>query len=308
MHNINLSRVDLNLFVVFDAIYREGNLTRAAESLHLSQPAVSHALGRLRERFDDPLFERSGKGVAPTPLAKAIVGRVRAALQDLESTLTEGLNFDPAQSNRVFTLAARDVLESSALPPLMARLHVQAPAVQVRSVRIARRDMESALSSGQIDFAADVLLPVSDEIEHAAVGQEQLVVMMRDSHVAAVGGWSLDDYLQSRHVLVSSRNEGPGVEDFALTRIGRVRDVALRCQNFFAAAQVVRQTDLLLTLPSGYADELVRQLPGLITRPLPLSLAPLELHLYWHKKSSRDPAVMWLRDQLTQLMNEARRS
>ena len=302
MHNTNLSRVDLNLFVVFDAIYREGNLTRAAESLHLSQPAVSHALGRLRERFDDPLFERSGKGVAPTPLAKAIVGRVRAALQDLESTLTEGLNFDPAQSNRVFTLAARDVLESSALPPLMARLQQQAPGVQLRSVRVARRDMESALSSGQIDFAADVLLPVSDQIEHEAIGQEQLVVVMRTQHPLAEHTWGLDTYLATRHVLVSSRSEGPGVEDFALTRIGKVRDVALRCQNYFAAAQVVRETDLLLTLPSGYAGDLVKQLPGLIIRPLPLALAPLELHLYWHRKASRDPAVMWLKKMISGLL------
>ncbi|WP_430460794.1 LysR family transcriptional regulator [Thalassolituus sp. LLYu03] len=302
MQNINLSRVDLNLFVVFDAIYREGNLTRAAETLNLSQPAVSHALGRLRERFDDPLFERAGKGVAPTPLAKAIVGRVRAALQDLESTLTEGLAFDPAQARRVFTLAARDVMESTALPPLMARLQQQAPGIQLRSVRIPRRDMESALSSGQIDFAADVLLPVSDQIEHQSLGEEQLVVLMRPDHPQAGQRWDLDAYLGARHVLVSSRADGPGVEDFALTRLGKVRDIALRCQNYYAATQVVRETGLLLTLPASYADHLLREFSGFTTRPLPLALPPLELHLYWHKKASRDPAVMWLKDQLTQLM------
>lgn len=302
MHKMNLSRVDLNLFVVFDAIYREGNLTRAADTLHLSQPAVSHALGRLRERFDDPLFERSGKGVAPTPLAKAIVGRVRAALQDLESTLTEGLAFDPAQARRVFTLAARDVMESTALPPLMARLQQQAPGIQLRSVRVARRDMENALSSGQIDFSADVLLPVSDEIEHQPIGEEELVVLMRQAHPLADGEWNLEAYLSARHVLVSSRSEGPGVEDFALTRLGKVREIALRCQNYYAAAQVVRAADLLLTLPASYAQDLVQQLPGQMIRPLPLALAPLELHLYWHRKASRDPAVMWLKEQMVDLL------
>ncbi|MDK2778163.1 MAG: LysR family transcriptional regulator [Pseudomonadota bacterium] len=303
MQRMNLSRVDLNLFVVFDAIYREGNLTRAAESLHLSQPAVSHALGRLRERFNDPLFERSGKGVAPTPLAKAIVGRVRVALQDLESTLTEGLNFDPARATRVFTLAARDVMEATALPPLMARLQTQAPGIQLRSVRIARRDMESALSSGQIDFAADVLLPVADDIEHQAMGEERLVVVMRRSHPLAALPWQLETYLQAQHVLVSSRAEGPGVEDFALTRLGRVRQVALRCQNYYAAMQVVRSTDLLLTLPDSFARDMAQLQPDCLIRPLPLTLAPLEMHLYWHKKASRDPAVMWLKEQLTGLLS-----
>lgn len=298
MQPINISRVDLNLFVVFDVIYREGNLTRASEQLNLSQPAVSHALGRLRERFNDPLFERSGKGMTPTPLAKAIIGRVRAALQDLESTLTEGLAFDPAQANRTFTLAARDVMEATALPRLMARLQQQAPAIQLRSIRIARRDMESALASGQIDFAADVLLPVGDDIEHQAIGEEQLVVMLRDGHPLVQQDWHLEAYLSARHVLVSSRAEGPGVEDFALSRLGSVRQIALRCQNYHAAVQVLTHTDLLLTLPRSFARQLAEAQPGFTLRDLPLSLAPLELHLYWHRKASRDPAVMWLKEQM----------
>lgn len=298
MSKKNFSRVDLNLFIVFDAIYREGNLTRAAEHLALSQPAVSHALNRLRETFADPLFERSGKGVAPTPLAKAIIGRVRVALQDLETTFTEGLAFAPAQASRVFTLAARDVTEATALPPLMALLQQTAPAVQLRSVRVGRRDMESALSSGQIDFATDVLLPVGAEIEHQALGEEALVVVMREGHPLMQQPWGLPAYLSARHVQVSSRAEGPGVEDFALTRQGQVRQIALRCQNYHAALRVMRQTDLLLTLPYSFAAEVM---PAEHIRPLPLALAPLELHLYWHRKANRDPALMWLKEQILSL-------
>ncbi len=297
MSNLNLSRVDLNLFIVFDAIYREGNLTRASEQLNLSQPAVSHALNRLRERFDDPLFERAGKGVAPTPLAKAIIPRVQAALQDLESTLTEGLNFDPAASSRVFSIASRDVMEASVLPRLMASLQLRAPDVQLRSVRVARREMESALASGLVDFAADVLLPVSGVIEHQPVGHEQLVVVMRDGHPLAQQDWDLDAYLSARHVLVSSRSDGPGVEDFALSRAGQARRIALRCQNYFAAMQVIRSTDLLLSLPDSFARKMADD-NDICLRPSPLALPPLELHLYWHQKSSRDPAVMWLKDQI----------
>ena len=297
MQQINLSRVDLNLFVVFDAIYREGNLTRAAQRLHLSQPAVSHALARLRERFDDPLFERAGKGMAPTPLAKSIVERVRQALQELESTLSDGLVFDPAQANRVFTLAARDVMEFTALPPLMVHLQQQAPAIQLRSLRIPRRDMMQQLSSGQIDFAADVLLPVSDDIEHQLLGCESLAVALRVGHPLLQTELALDDYVGAAHVLVSSRNDGPGVEDFALSRSGFSRRVALRCQNYYAALQVVKGTDLLLTLPQTYARQMQAS-GGIAVLPLPLQLPPVDVHLYWHKRANRDPALVWLKQQM----------
>lgn len=297
MQEINLSRVDLNLFVVFDAIYREGNLTRAAERLYLSQPAVSHALARLRERFDDPLFERAGKGMSPTPLAKAIIERVRIALQELESTLGEGLAFDPAEANRVFTLAARDVMEFTALPPLMVHLQRQAPNIQLRSLRVPRRDIMQQLSSGQIDFAADVLLPVPEEVEHQPLGRELLAVAMRHDHPLASTVLNLEVYISATHVLVSSRHDGPGVEDFALNRCGKSRKVALRCQNYYAALQVVKDTDLLLTLPQSYARQMKAN-GGISIAPLPLELPPVDIHLYWHRKASRDPALVWLKQQM----------
>lgn len=297
MQEINLSRVDLNLFVVFDAIYREGNLTKAAQQLHLSQPAVSHALGRLRERFDDPLFERAGKGMAPTPLSKAIVHRVRSALQDLESTLAEGLAFEPAEASRVFTLAARDVMEFTALPPLMVHLQRTAPHIQLRSMRVPRRDMINQLSRGQIDFAVDVLLPVNSDIEHQPLGCERLAVAMRQDHELTKRKLDIEQYAQARHILVSSRNEGPGVEDFALSRLGLNREVSLRCQNYYAALQVAKETDLLVTLPLSYARQM-ELAGGIRITPLPLETSAVEMHLYWHRKGSRDPALMWLKQQM----------
>lgn len=295
-----MSRVDLNLFVVFDTIYRERNLTRAAEKLNLSQPAVSHALARLRDNFSDPLFERSGKGVAPTPLAKAIVARVRAALQELESAMAEGLAFEPAHSTREFTIACRDAMEAAALTPLMQRLQETAPGVRLRSVRVSRRDMESVLASGQVDLIADVLLPVSEEVSHRRLISESLVVAMRREHPLALQTWNLDAYVNADHVLVSSRADGPGLEDFALSRAGHSRTVRLRCQNYYSALQVISATDMLLTLPASFATQLVNGQTH-TSRPLPLLLDPVDVHLYWHSKSERDPAVMWLRDQLLDL-------
>lgn len=294
---VNLSRIDLNLFVIFDVIYQEANLTRAAERLHLSQPAVSHALARLRTHFNDPLFERSGKGMLPTPLAKAMIEPIRAALHQFEKTLNTEQSFEPELAKRVFSLAARDIMEATALPNLMKQLGQEAPNIQMRSVRIARRDLENALLSGKVDLAADVLLPMSDAIAHQKVTSESFVVIMREQHPAVQEDWNIDAYTAAQHVQVSSRIEGLGIEDFALTRVAKARHIALRCQNYHAAVKVIQETDLLLTLPISYAQ----QLDGIVIKEFPVPMQSIELYLYWQRKAEADPALMWLKEKIVGL-------
>lgn len=294
---VNLSRIDLNLFVIFDVIYQEANLTRAAERLHLSQPAVSHALARLRTHFNDPLFERTGKGMLPTPLAKAMIEPIRAALHQFEKTLNTEQSFEPELAKRVFSLAARDIMEATALPNLMAQLGQEAPNIQMRSVRIARRDLENALLSGKVDLAADVLLPVSDAIAHQKITSESFVVIMREQHPLVLQDWNIVAYTTAQHVQVSSRIEGLGIEDFALTRVGKARLIALRCQNYHAAVKVIQETDLLLTLPISYAQ----QLDGIVIKEFPVPMQSIELYLYWQRKAESDPALMWLKEKIVGL-------
>ncbi len=173
---MHISRVDLNLFVVFDAIYTEGGITAAARTLNLTQPAVSHALGRLRELFDDPLFERRGQGMVPTPLARTLIAEVRTSLQGFERTLREGTRFDPATSERRFTISMRDALEATLLPPLMAAIAKEAPRIDVTTVRGDRRQLEAELLAGTIDAVADILLPASAAIRHAPEGKAAVVI------------------------------------------------------------------------------------------------------------------------------------
>ena len=308
MKNVDISRVDLNLFVVFDVIYREGNLTRASEALNLSQPAVSHALSRLRDRFDDPLFERSSKKMVPTPLAKAIIERVREGLANLESTLIDGLIFDPATAERTFVIAMRDVLEAKALPEIAAHFQAIAPNIRIRSVRLARRDIENALVRGTIDFAADVLIPVSKQLNHTLLGSEELSVMVAKDHPLtrlSVKDFNLAAYLQGKHIQVSSRPDGPGMEDVALSRLGENREIAMRCQHYYAAAKVVEKTDWLLTLPTTYASALCdaeHSDSKTCILPLPFKAEPLEVHLYWQQKSEQDPAMVWCKQQIEKLL------
>uniref|UniRef100_UPI003561BBFA LysR family transcriptional regulator n=1 Tax=Litorivivens sp. TaxID=2020868 RepID=UPI003561BBFA len=179
---MHINRVDLNLLVVFDAIYSEGGITRAAEKLHLTQPAVSHSLGRLRDLFDDPLFERDGRLMMPTPKARSHIGTVRRSLRELQIMFNDIERFDATSSDRAFTIGMRDLLEVNLLPALATRIAKTAPELTVASVRLNRPDLESELATGSLDVAIDVLQPVSDDISYQRFAQDRMVVLARPHH------------------------------------------------------------------------------------------------------------------------------
>lgn len=299
---MHLSRVNLNLFVVFDTIFTEGSLTQAASKLSLSQPAVSHALARLRELLGDALFARQGKRMVPTAFARNLIGTVRQSLQLLESGLQSPALFEPGQAQRVFHIGMRDVLEAIALPPLMARLQRVAPGVAVNCVRIVRRDMELELSSGGLDLVVDVALPMGSEIRHRPLINDRLVVVARRGHPAWCTGQVIDmpTYLAQSHILVSSRRSGPGLEDFELNRLGLRRRIGLRCQHYFAACRVVRETNMILTMPEHYAS-IANESMGNELHAFPLKTPSRDVHLYWHASGDRDLANVWLRAQLDEV-------
>ena len=294
MQESNLSRVDLNLFVVFEAVYREGSITRAAALLNLSQPAVSHALARLRERLNDDLFVRRGREMVPTVRARALIQPVREALQGLQGCIGGAPAFAPASARRTFVLGLRDGLEACVLPPLMQALAQQAPGIDLQSVTVARRDTASELAAGRLDLAMDVQLPVPAEIRQQKLVSSPLVVMMRQDHPLAQGPLDIDQYLQAPHVLVSSRRRGPGLEDYGLAQAGHRRHIRLRCQHYQAAFQVVAHTDLLLTLPAMLAEQLADPSRTRVCQ-LPVALPPMEVFLYWHRDLDGDEGHGWLR-------------
>lgn len=298
---MHVSRFDLNLFVVFDAIYTERSLTRAAGILNLTQPAVSHALGRLRQRLGDPLFVRQGSHMVPTARARAMIGPVRHALGGFQHCLSDEGAFEASEAERTFVLGLRDGLEGCLLPPLMENLIQAAPGIRLQSLTVSRRQMATELASGRLDVAADVMLPTPDTIAHQPVLEGPLVVLMRQGH-ALMETLDLPAYLDAEHVLVSSRREGPGIEDFGLARRGYRRHIRLRCQHYQAALATLYQTDLLLTMPAIMARALAP--PGIVTRPLPADLPGLELHLYWHRDQNADPGHGWLRTQLFKVLAE----
>jgi DNA-binding transcriptional LysR family regulator len=302
IHIMHLSRIDLNLLVVFDTVYSERGITAASRKLNLSQPAVSHALGRLRELFGEPLFQRQGRGIAPTPLARSIAGPVRDALAAMERTLGQAGRFEPASSDRSFRLGLREALEPSVLPRLAQAFAEAGPRLMLAAARHDRPRLEQDLAAGEFDVALDVLLPIADRVPHERVLVDRLIVVARKDHpalrrVTRRGAWDLDDWLALHHVQVSSRRRGPTLEDMALRPLGRTRHVRLRCQSHAAACAIAAATDLVATIPEAYAQH---HLDAHAHRVLPLPLAglALETYMYWSENTAADAANRWLRDQV----------
>ncbi len=296
---MRLDKIDLNLFVIFDAIYRERNVTRVARLLNVSQPAVSNALSRLRDTFDDPLFVRSSDGMLPTPVADSVIDDVRMAMSLLRQSVDLNARFDPATSDRILRVGMNDLAESLILPGLHQRVRAAAPGVALTSYYVARDDAAEELKDGLLDILLDIEIPTSKELHSMPLSEFPYVLAMRHGHPLASAPVCLDTYLEAEHLNVSSRREGLGHVDFALRRKGLSRSIAMRVQSYLVAARIVSETDLLWAVPGVLARQL-----DLHVVELPLEVASLEWHLYWSRSARDDPANIWLRGLISELVAE----
>jgi DNA-binding transcriptional LysR family regulator len=306
---MHLSRIDLNLLVVFDTVFSEGSITAASRKLNLSQPAVSHALARLRDAIGAPLFERQGRGIAPTPLARSIAGPVREALGALERTFGQAAGFEPTTAERHFRIGLREALEPSVLPALSQSVCAAGLRLSLASARHDRPRLEADLAAGELDVALDVLLPAADRVPHERVLTDRLVVIARKDHPRLRrmkrNGWNLDAYLELEHVQVSSRRRGPSLEDVALQALGKSRRIRLRCQSHAAACRAAAGTDLVATLPETYARHVLEHGTNQVVG-LPLDGINLETYMYWPANADGDAANRWLRDQVRTALRSRR--
>ncbi|MBL4803107.1 MAG: LysR family transcriptional regulator [Emcibacter sp.] len=293
---MRLNKVDLNLFVVFETIYVERNLTRAAEILCLSQPAVSNALARLRRTFDDPLFIRSQKSMIPTPVAENVIGRVRDALGLINSSLNEEGAFQPDKTDRTFRINMSDMIAAMILPPLIEVVTRTAPGINFESYHIPRQDLVRELATGEMDLVVDAPLLNDPRLCHAPLLRERYVCMLRQDHPFVGQTLTLEDYLGFDHIHVSSRRSGQGHVEVALNRLGKRRNIHLRLQHYMVAPLVALRSDLALTVPL----RLVKQYDARIMA-LPFELTDLDLHLYWHKSREGDQANRWMREKIMEI-------
>lgn len=291
---------DLNQLRALDALLTERSVTGAARRLGLTQPAMSHALSRLRETLGDPLLVRSGRGMALTPRAEALAPRLRLALRGLEDAVRAELPFDPASARRSFRVAAADYAELVLLPALIPRLEREAPGVDLWMRRPV--DELEALVDSDTDLVVGLLRPGEQAagIKHRALFRERFVVILRADHPLASGPLTLEAYAAAKHAFIAPRGGPGGVVDDALAKVGLSRRVALAIPHFLVAPYVVAGSDLVLTLAERVARAFAQHLPLVIVEP-PLPLPEFTMSLMWHERMDADLGHIWLRNLLVEV-------
>lgn len=293
MNQYKIEQLDFNLLKVFEAVYRERHISRAADSLFLTPSAVSHAIRRLREHLGDPLFIRDGRSMMPTAVCLRMAPALLDTLNKLRQILQQWGSFDPLQTQLNFRIGLIEAIESSFISPLLQVLRQEAPHASLTSMSMQRRDLAQELAAGRVDLVVDIGSIVQDSIRHCPLLTASYAVLMRHDHPLA-DNLTLESYLQARHIAVSARTQTNAYEDVELLHQGLKRDIGLRCHNFYTACRVAGETDYLLTIP----DDLARHIGvGAQHRlcPLPFFLPPVSLNLYWHENSEYDAANVWLR-------------
>lgn len=304
MKAIHLANIDLNLLVVFDALIAEGHATRAAERIGLTQPAVSHALNRLRALFGDPLFVRSPRGMVPTSLAQDIAPNVRSTLEQVEGVLRGGRAFDPAASTRQFVLGLSDYAAFVLLPRLTARLDQEAPGVSLVVRNTSRSVGLPMLEDGTVELIAGNFPEPPTHMREELLYEEDFICAGRGDHPHLGEPLDLDRYLALRHIQVSMKGNPSGYVDAVLAEKGLKRNVAVTVGHFLMAPMLVDASDLVATEPRRLFTPLAGRLP-LRLFPPPIDIPLFRVVQTWHSRHDADSGHQWLRRILREVGQQA---
>jgi DNA-binding transcriptional LysR family regulator len=304
---MNIARIDLNLLVFLDVLLRERNVTRAAQSLGITQPAMSNGLRRLRELFGDPLLIRTSGGMAPTERALALQPQVRDILASVEQAVQPRTEFDAGSANRVFRIMASDYAESTLVPPLLAFLGEHALGITLDILNpsdVTLHDVEQ----GRVDMLLNRFDDMPQSFHQVTVWQDDFSCLLRRDN-PALADFDLERYLAGRHVWVSKTGMGVGVGmnpqdaqrlgwvDEALARLGKKRHIAVFTRHYQVAVLLARQPDLIVTIPSRLA-EMQRDNAAVAILPPPFEIPPFDLKMAWSPLLQNNPAHQWLRRQI----------
>lgn len=291
----DLRRIDLNLLVILDALLAERHVTRAAERLHLSQPAVSHALARLRDLLGDPLLVRAGGALVPTARALELAQPLRETLERVQDLLAPA-GFDPASANRTFRLAMSDYGAAMLLPGLVPILRSQAPGIDLQITQASREGMLELLLNGDIDAAAGVFPDLSPQLRSVHLFRERYACLVDRQSLAGQGGLDLADYLSRPHVLLEMRGSGTAEIERALSAIHQRRRVAISLPHWSVAPRLIVGTDLVLTVAARNLRTIDEQ--RLVVLPPPFEIPEFDFIFVWHTRREGDQALKWLREKM----------
>ena len=290
----DLGSLDLNLLRVFDAVARERHVTRAAERLNLSQPAVSNALARLRAVLGDELFLRRPGGVEPTELAASLAGPVAEALDRLRDTLAARAPFDPATTDRIFQAGFSEYAEAVLAPPLLARLAREAPHCVLAIAHADRTNWEALLQGGQASLAVGVLPEPPALYTRLRLLPEAFCTLMRPGHPLAEGEFTLERFAGVPHLLHSPNGSRDGALDEVMREAGHPRRVAAVVAHLSAVPEILLRTDLVITLSARLACQMAVA-HRLVLRDPPVMVQHTRLSLLFHRRFEADGGHAWLR-------------
>jgi DNA-binding transcriptional LysR family regulator len=293
-----MSAPDLNLLITLDVLLREGSVARAAQCLRLSPSAMSRALARLRETTGDPLLVRAGRGLVPTPRALELRERVSHLVQDAEAVLRPAEVLDPGRLQRTFTLRNTDGFVETFAAALLARIAEEAPGVRLRFVQKADKD-STPLREGRVDLETGVVDDSTDPTLHSRIlFQDQWIGVVREGHALSAGKITSKRFAAGQHILISRRGRSSGPVDEALLAFGLTRDIVTSFGGFSAALTLVRESDLIATVPQRHTSKLRT---GLHSFALPFAMPDISVSMLWHPRMDADPAHHWLRDCVRQV-------
>ncbi|UGA44754.1 LysR family transcriptional regulator [Bradyrhizobium quebecense] len=304
---VNLGRIDLNLLVHLNALLTERSVTRAAGSVGIGQSAMSHNLARLRELFDDELLTRGADGMRLTPRAMTLLDPVRTALAQVEAVLLREKTFDPATAVRTFRLGLSDSMEILIVPRLLARMREIAPGIHLRLYNVDTSRLLDDLDADEVDLALSYGSIQQGQLHHKqrVLFTESFLCMFNAEKTGITPPISLEDYIRLPHVLTSLRpgRTVRGSVDEALEELGLQRSVALTTPRFLTVPYLVALAPVIVTMGARLARRFAADL-GLSLSPPPVKVKDVTVSLLWHGSYHHDPAHVWLRDQLVQLVAE----
>jgi DNA-binding transcriptional LysR family regulator len=310
---MNIDRVDLNLMVYLDVLLREGSVTRAAQQLGITQPAMSNGLKRLRDLFNDPLLVRTSEGMTATERALELQPQIRKALNELEVALQVQGEFDAVSSHRVFRIMVSDYAESTLVPELVKRLRTEAPSVILDVLTpsdVTFQDVEA----GKVDMAINRFDEMPQSFHQKTLWEDDFVCLVNPDH-PLVQNFDLVAYLESMHIWVSKTGMGAGVGidpekiirlgwvDNALNKLGHKRKISVFTRHYQMPALLALNNDLVATLPRKVA-EMQAESSSLLVKNPPFAIPPFELKMAWSPLVHHHQAHRWLRRLIAEVAQD----
>ncbi|MGC1510197.1 LysR family transcriptional regulator [Ketobacter sp. MCCC 1A13808] len=287
---------ELTLLYVFDAIMTEGSVTLAANRLSMTQPAVSNAIARMRDHWQDPLFVKKGRQIEPTAFARSLWEQVRDPMHFL-STAVESSVFEPSESRRKFRIAIADMWVDLFWLPLLEKVSQQAPNVDLYAVPYTLGGVVTQLREANVDLVLGPLNQHDSSLRSRFLMSNVFRLVMRRNHPLSGTPVSMADYLAARHLLVSQSGDARGIVDSALQQEGLHRRVAMTVNHFSAVPKLLTHSDLIAVVPEVVAGGTQYRSELWITDP-PMAIDPVPVYLIWHTRLDRDPGLTWMRNLL----------